>query len=177
MLINLASVVKDNTFALNRNCIYCSKAVDLNINAMVNSDYKTFYVAENAAAGKLDEGIATMQEHPVTADTSVSTVLLSHIKPGEKAIIVVPLKNREFSHCMNFVHLAGNGIVIDGQQSKLYNLNNNADKKTFDSLYGVASKDIKSARIYMTGSVSDIKNEAWEMVEHTHFSDNEWEKL
>ncbi|RLM27756.1 hypothetical protein BIY29_01335 [Brenneria alni] len=177
MLINLSSFAKDANLSLHRNCIYCSKAVDLNINAMVDNNYNTFYVAEKTEAGELGEDIAAMQQYPVTADTSVSTLLLSNIKQGERAIIVVPLKKKNFSHCMNFIHHAGDGIVVDGQQNKLYNFNNNADKKIFDSLYGAASSAIKPARIYITGKAPDIRNEAWEMIEHPYFPDNDWEEL
>lgn len=177
ILTNLTAFMKDANFSFNRNCIYCSKAVDLNINAMVSNNYNTFYVAEKAEAGTLDEDIAMMQQHAVTAQTSVSKLLLSNIKQGERAIIAVPLKNKNFSHCMNFVHHSGGGIVIDGQQNKLHSFNIEADKKKFDSLYGVESGVVKAARIYMTGKAPEMNNQAWEMVKYPHSLDSDWEKL
>ncbi|WP_299007146.1 hypothetical protein [uncultured Shewanella sp.] len=168
MVKNALNFLMDWQAALNRNCVYCSKAVELNLNSLVKNDFDTFFVVKETSEGALSQDVKNKQSFGVAKEDVMSTVLSDKVQAGSRAIIYVPVKDQDFSHAMNFIHHEKGSIVIDGQFGKVYHLNDEADKKQFDEKYGTSTDKERPCTLYVTGDapVFDAVNidDEWQVV-------------
>lgn len=175
---NAIAFIKDHRMALNRNCTYCSKAVDMNLNSLVKGNFDYYYVATETAQGGLSQNVENMHAEVLSGETPLSDVLGQIVPQGERAIIVVPKKGSDYSHAMNFIHHAYGSAIIDGQFNKVYNFNNESDQKAFNLSYGKSEDtgcELKIVTVFNTGPSPMIKEEDWELIEKE--AEEEWELI
>ncbi|EJH1737700.1 hypothetical protein NCT62_004435 [Escherichia coli] len=174
---NIGSFFIDGT--LNKNCIICSKAVENNIALLKDGDINGFWIAESTAQGGLPQNISpeNYTTFLLKNDFSLSNQLLCKCKERSRNIIVVPVKNKKFTHAMNIIITDIGAFIIDGQFGICYNLNSLKDRHAFDNRYGTGD-NINIVQIYNTGEAPDIPDindksllEGWEFVD-IHISDD-----
>ncbi|UXH80123.1 hypothetical protein [Roseateles amylovorans] len=122
--------------ALKQNCVYCSKAADQNLEALSSGAPTQFWVASETSAGNLPP--QGKDPRSVTKDASMEDLIKQEIAPGRRGIISVPQRGTAVAnHAMNVVRAEDGGIhVIDGQNSKLYDLSSQIDQQAFQVKFG-----------------------------------------
>lgn len=123
--------------ALDRNCVICAKAVDLSLASLVGRSFSRssppadLWAAEGTGPGDLHflRSLPPDQVRPFrssnTACGSVAEGIFTLIHPGERAIVVVPVRGARYLHALNAVHLpSGARFFIDGQRGELYERSN-----------------------------------------------------
>ena len=119
MFANALSLIKDHQMALNRNCTYCSKAVDRNLDALARQDFNHYYVATETAQGSISMDVENVHSQTLEKGQALTLLLSELVAEGERAIITVPVKDKGYSHNgMNFIHHSNGCAVIDGQFNK-----------------------------------------------------------
>lgn len=145
-----------STGALNQNCVFCSKAVDMNLAELAKGKGEGkgdhFWVAKQTCRGSLPQNIMekNYQAFVMQADQCLSSQLLANTREASRNIIMVPVKNRHFSHAMNLVRTETADIVIDGQSGRVYDLSSVQGKTRFDERYG-SNRALNLVQIYHTG--------------------------
>ncbi|KWC24491.1 hypothetical protein WL48_31045 [Burkholderia ubonensis] len=155
--------------ALNQNCVICSKAVERNLAALESARIDDFWVAECTTQGGLPQNVS--RDHytsfPLNHEQSLSEQLLQHSQDNSRNIIMVPVRDKGFSHAMNLVRTDMRAIVIDGQFGLLYNLDSPKGRQNFDKHYGPGNST-NVVQVYQTGQAprsADIDESGWELVE------------
>jgi len=122
--------------ALKQNCVYCSKAADQNLEALASGNPSGFWTADKTSAGTLPQQGSV--DKGLRKDDKLSDMLATEIAQGRRGIISVPQRDTpSYSHAMNVVHADDGSIhIIDGQNSKVYDLSQEADRKAFDDKFG-----------------------------------------
>jgi len=122
--------------ALKQNCVYCSKAADQNLEALASGNPSGFWIADKTSAGTLPQQGSV--DRGLRQDDKLSDMLTAEIAQGRRGIISVPQRDTpSYSHAMNVVHADDGSIhVIDGQNGKVYDLSQEADRKSFDDKFG-----------------------------------------
>lgn len=122
--------------ALKQNCVYCSKAADQNLQALASGNPSAFWIADKTSAGTLPQQGSV--DLGLRKDDKLTDMLATEIAQGRRGIISVPQRDTPaYSHAMNVVHAEDGSIhVIDGQNSKVYDLSLEADRKAFDDKFG-----------------------------------------
>ncbi|RSD31201.1 hypothetical protein [Vibrio pectenicida] len=176
MFSNLLSFVKDQQMALNRNCTYCSKAVDRNLDALAREDFNHYYVATETAQGSISTDVENIQSKVLSREQPLTWVLSELVPKGERAIITVPVKDKGYSHAMNFIHNSNGCVVIDGQFNKVYNFNHAHEREKFDSKYG-AGEGSKPAitSVWNTGSSPESRDEPFEVIDKKDVEYQGWQ--
>lgn len=177
MFSNALSFIKDHQMALNRNCTYCSKAVDQNLASLAKGTFDNYFVATETAQGSISTDVKNVHSEILDSQTPLSDKLGDLVSEGDRAIIVVPVKDKGYSHAMNFIHHSNGSAVIDGQFHKVYNFNNPADREKFDSKYGVGSQAEHKppvVTVWRTGESPVVKDEPFEIIEQEDKSDDGW---
>lgn len=134
--INSADVIMSGGgSAFNQNCFYCAKATEMNLNLISRDRPNTFYMAQSTSKGALPDDVGVRQ---FQSDGSfLSEQLLAELPEGNKGIISVKVKGRDFNHFMNLVNLNEESrYIIDGQFGHVYDLNSQADSQAFNTKYG-----------------------------------------
>ena len=142
-----------------RNCITCAKAVDANLGLMLakQQDHTTplqFWDATDTGEGVMIQ--TTTKSHTVglVSDQSLSSLLRAELAPESRAIISVPVSESNDSHAMNLLHFkSGQSYLVDGQNGKVYDLQNHADVIQIDNQYSANGRDIAPVTIHMTGDL------------------------
>lgn len=150
-VLNAFKAVTGGPMALKQNCVYCSTAADQNLAALVSGNPGSFWIADKTSAGVLPPGASV--DTGVRRDAKVSDLLGTQVARGSRAIISVPQRGEpSYNHAMNCVHADDGSLhVIDGQNSKIYDLSLEADKKAFDEKFGHNGGPCV-ARIFTTGA-------------------------
>ena len=176
MFANALSLIKDHQMALNRNCTYCSKAVDRNLDALARQDFNHYYVATETAQGSISMDVENVHSQTLEKGQALTLLLSELVVEGERAIITVPVKDKGYSHAMNFIHHSNGCAVIDGQFNKVYNFNNDDDRAKFDSRYG-AGVDTKPAiiSVWNTGPSPTSKDEDFEVINASDIEYKGWQ--
>lgn len=140
-----------STGALNQNCIFCSKAVDKNLAELTKGTANDFWVAEQTCRGSLPQNVEekNYKAFVMQPEQNLSSELLASTRKGSRNIIMVPVKNKHFSHAMNLVRTEKGDIVIDGQSGRIYDLSSAKDRQRFDGSYGY--RHLGVVQIYHTG--------------------------
>ncbi|WP_374568105.1 hypothetical protein [Ideonella sp.] len=122
--------------ALKQNCVYCSKAADQNLEALASGNPSGFWVADKTSAGTLPQQGSV--DRGLRPDDKLTDMLAAEIAPGSRGIISVPQRDTPaYSHAMNCVHADDGSIhVIDGQNSRVYDLSQEVDRQSFDAKFG-----------------------------------------
>ncbi|MYM60568.1 hypothetical protein GTG28_15150 [Vibrio sp. OCN044] len=155
-----SSLIKHNKIAPNLNCTYCSKAVDRNLDALAREDFNHYYVATESAEGSISENVENVHSQKLEKGQQLTRLLSDLVAQGKRAIITVPVKDRGYSHTVNFIHHSNGCAVIDGQLKQLYNFNSEADRENFDSRYGVGvDTEPATITVWNTGSFPILKGE------------------
>lgn len=171
MLSNALSLFSGG--ALNQNCVICSKAVEKNLAALESGQIDDFWVAESTTQGGLPQNVAPdhYTSFSLDHDQPLSGQLLQHSQEHSRNIIMVPVRDKGFSHAMNLVRTDMGAIVIDGQFGLRYNLDSAKDRQNFDKHYG-PGKGANVVQVYQTGAAPktpDIDDstllEGWEVVD------------
>jgi len=137
-LLNIGkAAIGSGPSALKQNCVYCSKAADQNLDALAAGGIpQHFWIADKTSAGQLPQEGSL--DHGLKSGDRISQLLQADIPRGRRAVISVPQRDTPaYSHAMNFVHADdGSRHVIDGQNSKVYDLSHEPDRKAFDDKFG-----------------------------------------
>lgn len=121
--------------ALRQNCVYCSKAVDQNLEALASGTPAKFWVATDTSAANLPH--ENNDPKAVKAQVSIEEMIKAEIEPGRRGIISVPQRKAKDNHAMNVVRADSGAIhVIDGQNGRLYDLSNQLDQQDFNTTFG-----------------------------------------
>jgi hypothetical protein len=122
--------------ALKQNCVYCAKAADQNLEALACGNPTGFWAADKTSAGTLPAQASV--DKSVRQDDSIADMLTAEIAQGRRGIISVPQRDTpSYNHAMNVVHAADGAVhVIDGQNSKVYDLSTQEDRQAFDTKFG-----------------------------------------
>ena len=147
-----------STGALHQNCVFCSKAVDKNLAELANGKVNTFWFAKQTGRGGLPQNIAekNYQYFVMQSSSSLSSQLLASTRESSRNIIIVPVKNRHFSHAMNLVRTEMADIVLDGQSGRVYDLSSAQGRARFDERYGYSSA-LNIVQIYDTGQAPGLE--------------------
>lgn len=142
-----------STGSLNQNCVFCSKAVDKNLAALAQGRTDTFWVARSTGRGTLPQNVQedSYNTFVMRTEQPLSSQLLASTREGSRNIIMVPVKNRHFSHSMNLVRTESGDFVIDGQLGRVYYLSSAEGRSNFDKRYG-RNHGLNLVQIYHTGS-------------------------
>lgn len=147
-----------STGALNQNCVFCSKAVDMNLAELAKGKVDNFWVAKQTSQGQLPQNVVEENYNAfvMQADQSLSSQLLASTREHSRNIIMVPVKNRYFSHAMNLVRTETADLVIDGQSGRVYDLSSTKGKARFDERYG-HNRALNLVQIYHTGQAPELE--------------------
>lgn len=111
----------------------------------------------SVVCGVASSGWALLQRATASVFTFVmcprkplSSQLLASTREGSRNIIMVPVKNRHFSHAMNLVRTETGHFVIDGQSGRVYDLSSEGGRLNFDKRYG-RNHGLNLVQIYHTG--------------------------
>ena len=128
-----------STGTLNQNCVFCSKAVDKNLAALEQGRIETFWVAQSTGRGSLPQNVweGSYSAFVMQSEATLSSQLMARCREGSRNIIMVPVRNRHFSHAMNLVATVSGAMVIDGQAGRVYDLASTQGRLNFDRRYGV----------------------------------------
>ena len=142
-----------STGTLNQNCVFCSKAVDKNLAALEQGQMETFWVARSTGRGALPQNVRedNYSTFVMRPEQPLSRQLLTSTREGSRNIIMVPVKNRHFSHAMNLVRTESGHFVIDGQSGRVYDLSSTEGRLNFDKRYG-RNHGLNLVQIYHSGS-------------------------
>ena len=94
MFANALSLIKDHQMALNRNCTYCGKAVDRNLDALARQDFNHYYVATETAQGSISMDVENVHSQTLEKGQALTLLLSELVAEGERAIITVPVKDK-----------------------------------------------------------------------------------
>lgn len=151
-LLNVGkALMGSGPMALKQNCVYCAKAADQNLQALAGGNPTGFWVADKTSAGTLPpQGSVDKSVRP---DASIADMLTAEIAQGRRGIISVPQRDTpSYNHAMNVVHAEGGAVhVIDGQNSKVYDLSSQIDRQAFDTKFG-HNGGLCVARFFETGA-------------------------
>lgn len=141
-----------STGTLNQNCVFCSKAVDKNLAALAQGHIETFWIARSTGQGMLPQNVQedNYKTFVMSSEYPLSSQLLTSTRKGSRSIIMVPVKNRHFSHAMNLVITGSGCFVIDGQSGRVYDLSSAQGRLNFDRRYG-RNNGLNLVQIYHTG--------------------------
>lgn len=141
-----------STGALNQNCVFCSKAVDKNLAELATGNVNAFWVANQTRRGSLPQNVKekSYKNFVMQPGRSLSSQLLISTRAGSRNIIMVPVKNKNFSHAMNLVRTKTGDIVIDGQSGRVYDFSSVEGRQRFDERYG-RNRTFNVVQIYHTG--------------------------
>lgn len=148
-----------STGALNQNCVFCSKAVDKNLASLAQGRVETFWVAHSTGRGSLPQNVRedNYSTFVMRPEEPLSSQLLTSTREGSRNIIMVPVKNRQFSHAMNLVRTELGHFVIDGQSGRVYDLSSAQGRFNFDKSYG-RNHGLNLVQIYHTGNAPMRQN-------------------
>lgn len=137
--------------ALKQNCVYCAKAADQNLEALACGRPTGFWAADKTSAGTLPPQGSV--DKSVGRDDSIAAMLTAQIAQGRRGIISVPQRDTPaYNHAMNVVHADDGAVhVIDGQNSKVYDLSRQEDAQAFDTKFG-HNGGLCVARFFETGA-------------------------
>jgi hypothetical protein len=135
-LLNAGKALLGGHLALKQNCVYCAKAADQNLGALASGNPTSFWAADKTSAGTLPPQGSV--DKGVKPNDSIADMLTAEIAQGRRGIISVPQRDTpSYSHAMNVVHADNGAIhVIDGQNSKVYDLSKQEDRQAFDTKFG-----------------------------------------
>lgn len=135
-LLNAGKALMGGPKALKQNCVYCAKAADQNLEALASGNPTSFWSADKTSAGTLPQ--QGSMDRSVRPDDGISGMLAAEIAQGRRGIISVPQRDTpSYNHAMNVVHAENGAIhVIDGQNSKVYDLSKQEDCQAFDTKFG-----------------------------------------
>lgn len=152
-----------STGALNQNCVFCSKAVDKNLAALAQGRTEAFWVAQSTGRGTLPQNVQedSYSTFVMRPEQPLSSQLLARTPKGSRNIIMVPVKNRYFSHAMNLVKTESGDFVIDGQSGRVYDLSSIEGRLNFDKRYG-RNHGLNLVQIYHTGSAPILQGSSLE---------------
>lgn len=152
---------------LNRNCVYCAKAVDLSLareRAEANDPVEpALWFASGTEQGSLAylhgaSGIA-QGVFLLGAATSLTEALFHSVPRNARAIVCLPvIGHAGVTHALNAVHLAdGSRYLVDGQRGRVYDVDRADDRERLQASFGVteAQADLDVAipvRYYVTGA-------------------------
>lgn len=145
-----------------RNCITCAKAVDVNMGLMLDRQNDSvvplkFWEAIDTRAGVISQVTAQSQTIGILPEQSVSSLLLSALPQGQRAIITVPVSGEKDSHAMNLFHFdSGQCFLVDGQNGKSYDLQHPADRTALDSQYNAQGRDLAPIMLHTTGDLPNF---------------------
>jgi len=142
-----------STGSLNQNCVFCSKAVEKNLAALEQGKIETFWIAHSTSRGTLPQNVQedNYSTFVMRPEQPLSSQLLAGTREGSRNIIMVPVKNRHFSHAMNLVRTESGHFVIDGQSGRVYELSSAQGRLNFDKRYG-RNHGLNLVQIYHTGN-------------------------
>jgi len=158
--LNLGKALFGGPVVMNKNCVYCAKATDQNLAELTGGSPQHFWIAEKTSSGDLPQSGSS--NHSPGPDDRISALLAQDIPRGKRAVITVPQRDtKDYNHAMNVVHAGDGSIhVIDGQNSKVYNLSLEADRQSFDEKFG-HNGGTSHARFFTTGDAPRIAGGEW----------------
>lgn len=149
---------------IKRNCVHCSKAVDLNLRSLTLNSEDRFWYANSISPSSLTTDVNSNNYHqesiPYSGDDGIPLIQCLDQKcvAGKRYIIIVPQLGYQGAHAMNLLKTKnGEFYVLDGQVGKIYNLKEKDDQRTFNKKYG-ASENSTTLRLYLTGDAPEIAN-------------------
>jgi hypothetical protein len=140
-----------------RNCITCAKAVDANMGLMLarQQDSHTelkLWEAIDTREGVIAQHTAQSQTLGLSAEQTVSALLLGALPLGQRAIVSVPVSGSPSSHAMNLFHF-DKCYVVDGQNGNTYDLSDPKSVADFDRQYNAKGRDIAPITLHGCGSL------------------------
>lgn len=135
---------------VNRNCVYCAKAVDRSLDgAQADAmDTAPLWLARETRQGSLAfltcapgvrQGVVR-----VRPATPLVDALFQTIAPGRRAIASLPvLGYAGVRHAVNVVHLADGGrYLIDAQRNQVYDVARHDDRKRLEGVFGSTGAEV-----------------------------------